>query len=412
MKLFIADYLPLKNKGEEAILRGLESLFNKKYNEDIEFCVLDVINKPVKVGNVVIIPSDYCYPDFSNPRMRGFKGSIKMLFICCLTILGVYPYRRRVKVNLLPIIKEYDKVLLAHDGFMNPFCAALGLFLHKQCVDYSVIGAGFVPVQGKLRWFYKKVYSSFFNKASLVVLREETAFEYVKGISSSSNIYLLPDPAFYSKIETKNIEKAHSVLGKYGFNRDHLNIGITVCENSISFSTAFKDSIDKQTEHREFIAGLIDSLAEKLGCNFYFLPHCIENGAGDDLAIARDVVKRIKLHQNNVFIITDDLPVMDIKGVISNMDMIIGERTHSIINSISCGVPFLNLTCSAYIRSHDIIDKDCGLGEYIINLDKPVLNDVITAIINVIDNRENVRTQIEKANRTNDNKFDSLINRL
>ena len=412
MKIFIADYLPLKNKGEEAIVRGLESLFKKKYNEDVEFCVLDVVNESERVGNVDVLPSYYCYPNFSNPKMRGFKGSLMMLIMCCITILGLYPYRRRVKQSLLPKIKECDKVLLAHDGFMNPFCAALGLYLHTQGIDYSIIGAGFVPVKGKLRWFYRKVYSSFFNKAALVVLREQTAFEYVNSISSNNNVFMLPDPAFNSKIEIKNKENANSVLNKYGFSRKQLNIGVTVCENSISFSTAFKDSFNKQIDHREFIARLLDSLSEKLGCNFYFLPHCIENGAGDDLAIAQDVVKRITKHQHNVFIISEDLPVMDIKGVISNMDMIIGERTHSIINSISCGVPFLNLTCSADIRSHDIIEKDCGLGDYILDLDVPALTDVITAVINVIENREIVRTQLEKINIKNDNKFDTLINRI
>lgn len=410
MKIFIADYLPLKNKGEEAIVRGLESIFKRRYNEDIEFCVLDVVNESLRVGNVDVFPSYYCYPNFSNPKMRGLKGSLMMLIMCCITIFGLYPYRRRVKQNLLPKIKECDKVLLAHDGFMNPFCAALGIFLHKQGVDYSVIGAGFVPVQGKLRWFYKKVYSSFFSKASLVVLREETAFEYVKDISSSSNIYLLPDPAFNSKIDQMNIDKANSVLGKYEFNRNHINIGVTVCENSISFSTAFRDSLDKRNEHREFIAGLIDSLAEKLECNFYFLPHCIENGAGDDLAIARDVVKRIKIHQNNVFIITDDLPVMDIKGIISDMDMIIGERTHSIINSISCGIPFLNLTCSADIRSHDIIENDCGLGEFILDLDTPELEKTVNKVLNIVENKSSIISVLKQVNALNEKKFEGLSN--
>ena len=409
MKIFVADYLPLKNKGEEAIVRGLESLFKKKYNEDIEFCVLDVVNESLRVGDVDVFPSYYCYPNFSNPKMREFKGSLMMLIMCCITIIGLYPYRRRVKQHLIPKIKECDKVLLAHDGFMNPFCAALGLYLYKQGIDYSIIGAGFVPVRGKLRWFYRKVYSSFFNRAALVVLREKTAFEYVKRISYNNNVFLLPDPAFNSKIENKNIEKANSVLDKYGYSRKQLNIGVTVCENSISFSTSFKDSSNKSNDHRLFMASLINQISKTIDCTFYFLPHCIENGAGDDLAIARDIFRRLPSN-SNIKIITEDLPVMDIKGIISDMDMIIGERTHSIINSISCGIPFLNLTCSADIRSHDIIEKDCGLGEFIMDLDKPELENTVNKVLNIVENRNSIKSVLKQVNALNEKKFDGLSN--
>ena len=36
MKIFIADYLPIKNKGEEALLRGIQSLYEEKYHTDVE----------------------------------------------------------------------------------------------------------------------------------------------------------------------------------------------------------------------------------------------------------------------------------------------------------------------------------------------------------------------------------------
>ena len=82
----------------------------------------------------------------------------------CVAFAGeIYPYKRKVIKNLLPIIADCDQVLLAHDGFMNPFCAALGIFLKRRKLDYSVIGAGFVPVEGKLKWFYQRVFSSFFD---------------------------------------------------------------------------------------------------------------------------------------------------------------------------------------------------------------------------------------------------------
>ena len=39
MKVFIADYLPLANKGEEEIIRGIEALFRKKGDEKTGLCL-------------------------------------------------------------------------------------------------------------------------------------------------------------------------------------------------------------------------------------------------------------------------------------------------------------------------------------------------------------------------------------
>ena len=41
MKVFIADYVPLKNKGEEAIIRGIAEFFILQFNECIELILFD-----------------------------------------------------------------------------------------------------------------------------------------------------------------------------------------------------------------------------------------------------------------------------------------------------------------------------------------------------------------------------------
>ena len=62
MKIFVADYLPLANKGEEEILRGIETLFKKNGHEYVSFSVFGDVPSIEKVDNVTIYPVDICYP--------------------------------------------------------------------------------------------------------------------------------------------------------------------------------------------------------------------------------------------------------------------------------------------------------------------------------------------------------------
>ena len=124
---------------------------------------------------------------------------------------------------------------------------------------------------------------------------------------------------------------------------------------------------------------------QKTNCRFYFLPHCIEEGAGNDLVIAHDIVSRIG-DKVDCKIIEEDMPVLDIKYIISLMDMVIGERTHSIINSISTSTPFIVLTCSADFRTFDIVGHGCSMYDYIFNLDIPNLNEIEHKVLDIISN--------------------------
>lgn len=384
-RIFIADFLPLANKGEEEIIRGIETLYKSKVRESVEFRVFGNVAKPTRVDNVVVYPRSICYP--LDQHSSGRKRVLRDIWMAFKGLLGVYPYKTNIVNNsdLLCDLHDCDKVLIGHDGFFNLRCSLLGLFLAKNGIKYAILGAGFNRPNKKVAWIINKVYKKCFDMADYVVLREQTAYKYVKEISSNSNISLLPDPAFFCPSDQYRKEWIDQMVSKYGLNEDGIKIGITICENSISFSTAFANSRQKKKEHRDFIAETLRSIYSKTKCRFFFLPHCIEDGAGNDLVIARDIVSKLG-KDVTCEIIEEDMPVLDIKNIISRMDMMIGERTHSIINSISTSTPFLSLTCSADFRTHDIVGKGCGLEDYIYDMDNPDRTFVENRIMYIIKN--------------------------
>lgn len=289
-----------------------------------------------------------------------------------------------------------DQILLAHDGFLNLKCAMLGNFLFKQGLNYAILGAGFNEPARKVAWIYNKVYKRFFDQANYIILRERIAYNFVSRISRNANIKLLPDPAFFCPADRYNKNLVETIQKKYKIDDESTyKIGLTVCEDSISFVKAFLGYPNKVKAHREFIKMLLIYLNQQRNCTFYFLPHCVKEGPGNDLDIARDI--KVLLPENvKCYIIYEDMPVLDLKFIISKMDLVIGERTHSIINSISTATPFISLTCSADFRTHDIIGTGCGYTEQIIDLDIPDYNKTIEIIEKTISNEQDFINQLEE----------------
>lgn len=388
MNIFIADYLPIKNKGEEALLRGIESLYHEKYKTEINFFVFGSEDSITRTDNITSFPVKWCYPSYKYPhRFVGRNGLIRKIICTILFRLGTFPYIRNISKHpeVIAALKQADVILLAHDGFYHTFCAGLGLYLKKLGMHYSVPGAGFFPMP-KYRFVYSGLDYMFFNYSNLSVLREQTCYEYLTGLNLSKRIYLLPDMAFYCKSTETDERISQEIIKKYHIFSNRINIGLTICENSISFHGSFLTSINKSEDHRIFISQLLDKIACAVNCRFFFLPHCIEDGAGNDIVIAEDIQKRM-IHKHDTFIIKDDLPVNVLRSLIRSLDFMLGERTHSIINSTSMSTPYFMLTSSLDFRSHDIIGKGIGLPDQIIDLDNPKINDVALKIIAGIKNR-------------------------
>lgn len=396
MKIFIADYLPLANKGEEEILRGIEALFKSKKDEEVFFSVFGDVNNTECVDNVTVYPKDICYPDNGH---KGFVKTLLSIFWGVLDEIGIYPYSKNL-AGVFESLKISDRILIGHDGFFNIRCAMLGNYLHRRGLHYAILGAGFNKPSKKIAWIYNRVFRRCFDGADYVVLREQTAYNYVKSISKNGIIKLFPDPAFFCPSDAYNKERIDNIFSKYLFEKaEGMKIGMTVCEDSISFSHAFVDSPNKVHDHREFIAKLMNTVGKKYKCTFFFLPHCIKDGKGNDLYIAKDIKNRLDPSVNCI-IIEEDMPVLDLKYLISTMDLIVGERTHSIINSISTLTPFISMTCSADFRTHDIVGDGCKLPLQVYDMDYPDINVLVDLTDKTI---ENSRRLIDKLQVIQDN---------
>ena len=67
----------------------------------------------------------------------------------------------------------------------------------------------------------------------------------------------------------------------------------------------------------------------------------------------------------------DELNARELKGIINNCKLLIGERTHSLIGAISCGVPIICLGSQKDQRTMGIVGDMCDLHSNIYDMQYP-----------------------------------------
>ncbi len=88
-----------------------------------------------------------------------------------------------------------------------------------------------------------------------------------------------------------------------------------------------------------------------------FLPHSVETD-GSDIVAAQHVIEQMKATAADCAILEQDCGPRLLKSIIGQCDFLVGERTHSLIGSVSVGTPFAAMTNRQDTRTHGIIGED------------------------------------------------------
>ena len=99
-----------------------------------------------------------------------------------------------------------------------------------------------------------------------------------------------------------------------------------------------------------------------------FLPHSVEE-TGSDIVAARHVAEQMKATPDDYAILEQDCGARLLKSIVRECDFLVGERTHSLIGSVSVGTPFAAMTNRQDTRTHGIIGRMCRCEPQIIDMD-------------------------------------------
>ncbi len=297
---------------------------------------------------------------------------------------NVYRVKSIYRYNIFKIIREMreTKMLLFGGGSLiqdvtsskSIFYYLVILFLAKRMGMKTMLYAnGIGPVHKK---FNRYLTSRILNKVDIITLRDDKSDEELKSMGvTAPDIIITADPAFTLDVDG-------TLSGKYFTNMAGVPEGRRIGIVSIR---EWKGAVaDFETE----MARLCDYMVEKHDIYPLFVP--MQYPA--DLEVSSEVMNRMK---HDSYVINRELSVPEVFSVLSEAEIIIGMRLHSLIYATTLGIPAMALVydpkVSAFMES--INQPDC------VNIEDMSFDRASAIMTSIIDDSAKRREELLVTNK-------------
>ena len=341
--ILISGYHGFANSGDEALLFAILNTLRKK-KPDLDFTVLS--KKPEETAEVYNVNSISRYNIFK--IRREMKNSKMLLF---------------GGGSLLQDVTS-SKSLLYYLAIIR---------LAKKCGLKTMLYAnGIGPITKKTN---RKLAAKILDKVDLITLRDDKSDEELKSLGvTSPKIIITADPAFTIDTEGKG-------SGKFFTNIAGVPHGTKLCIVSIR---SWKNAGENFAQN---LASLCDYMIETHGIYPLFVPLQYP----EDTTISKQVMSLMK---NPSYIISRELSVPEMFSLLSEADILIGMRLHSLIYATTLAIPAMALCydpkISAFMESLNQPDR--------INVEDFDLEKAKTLLTTIINERQMRSEDLKKTN--------------
>jgi len=200
-----------------------------------------------------------------------------------------------------------------------------------------------------------------------IFVRGKGSFENIQKILPNKKIFSFPDIAIILDKKEEYYSK-HLIGKKY----------ITLSPSSVIYS---KD----QEKHIEDFRNIVNYI-KKLDYEIVFVPHNLMSINPSlyncDLKVSEKIIDALQM--DNIHLVSQDIDVYNLKGIIANAILHIGARYHSVIASLSTGVP--TIAFSWHEKYKDIM-RMYNMENYVYD-EKSNIKYIYGLIDKLLDNRE------------------------
>ncbi len=404
LHILIADYVPITNKGEEAIVRGIEEMLSE--GQPVALGLFDDVTQVTQRENVTIFPREWVFRFEGNSALTGRRRILLQAKIAIELRLGMHgPLKNLTAAGaaecrpLQEFFRRAEYVLVGHDGV---FCVESCGMIHlakKHGKRTGILGASTGIAAGRL---YKAgLYRRAMEESDFCVFREKYSCESMKQVClDPDKLVVAPDPAF--AMQPAPPEAAREILERCEpYRRARTSgrpiVAVTALEKGRVYA-GFRPDLQgeaKQQAHARYLAAVLDTLIGKHQAFVLFLPHSVEK-AGNDIVAAGHVAERMKTGADDSAVLEQDCSARVLKSIIRECDFLVGERTHSLIGSVSVGTPFAAMTNRQDTRTHGIIGDMCGCEEQIVDMDIMDDEGASLRILGLFEARDGIRKSLER----------------
>ena len=388
-KIVITNAYTWYNKGDAGILLGVVEALKKIYDNDISVKVLSFTPDEDKKRYCEDDKIENVYSNILNPfpykhtkvgkLIAIIKLFVKMIYIYLLTKISM---NKAIQKNeTLKVLFESDIIVVCGGGFLGgkKYDSLIHVFqiyintLFKKPV--IIMGTSIEPMKNGI---IKKYTNKVLKKVDYIYAREKITYEYLSSFLDKSKYTLIPDLAFMIE------DKQASIKEK--------KFGITVRKWNFPNSDNKKEAMEKYIKS---VADMIDYIYDKYKVKFVFVPQVIVKN-GNDADIAKIIKQRLN-KKEALQIVEEDLSPVEIKTLISSLEIFVGTRMHSNIFATSMNVPTVAI---AYEKKTNGIMEMLNLNDYVINIEditsEILINKVELAIKNKEEIKENLKIKIQE----------------
>jgi polysaccharide pyruvyl transferase WcaK-like protein len=407
LHILIADYVPIANRGEEAIVRGIEDTLSE--GRPVALGVFGDVSEPTRRDNITIFPKDWVFRFQGRAGLSGLKRAGCQALIAMQLKCGLYgPLRNLVPGNaerFRPLQDFFEKaryVFVGHDGVFGVESCGIIHLAKTHGKRAGIYGASTGIDSG--RCYKGRLYRRALDESDFCIFREEYSAASMRQVCRDpAKLVVGPDPAF--AMRPVDPEQAQAALDRNECYRRAREAGrpvvaVTALETGRVYA-GFRPDLkgqEKQLAHACYLATILDALVREHRAFVLFLPHAVGRD-GNDLIAARHVIEQMAAGDNDVSILDGDCQARTVKGIIGQCDFLVGERTHSLIGSVAMATPFVALTNRQDTRTHGIIGRMCRCDEHIVDMDATEEKDVSQMVLERFAQRQVTRKQLQQVHR-------------
>ncbi|MCL4493066.1 MAG: polysaccharide pyruvyl transferase family protein [Nitrospirae bacterium] len=385
LKVTIAEPIPSLNKGEAAILRGIQEAL--KVCGDVKLTLFSphewIDNDRKRYGTEINLAAGLdiwgaanAYSD--NPvhhgRMYYLLLLMKFLAFSLATRISKKLAGLLIKDDFLQSLADSDLIIAGHDGMLSYdhfWIVLAGKLMNKPVALYG----GGNDFNGRIPSLRNRMLlqSAIRNAIICTVRDENTRNSLLANDIPPGKVHLFPDPAVLLK--PCRDERVHEILKKERIpdRPDKPLYGLIPVIGGIVYEKSFSSEKDAGRKHELRIKLWVDTILHLLDttdAHLVLIPHCIGPGrVFDDRRMMQDIYRAIPRDIDRVTLIAKEYSEGEYKGLMKRCAFVLGERAHALIGAVSVGTPCIALSVKEDIRMHNIISR--MFKRKVINLNNP-----------------------------------------
>ncbi len=284
--------------------------------------------------------------------------------------------------SFLAVASKSDIILVGGGGlfFDTPFQVLpfwLGRIVAARSVGtpsvlYSV-GVG--PIEKRRSRRYLRLGLRY---ADAISVRDEYSAELLRKCGVKREVSILPDPALL--LEPAAESRAKEILREEGVPEDGgLKIGI-----SLRFWQAFDKS--QQKRFAGHVRKALEMTAAKSDVSFVMVPFQLPPALGD-IGLMEEIAAGSAC-EDDIHFVRGSYSPAEVKAVLSQMDLMIGMRLHSLIFSLTLGVPSIALSYASKVAS---VMETFGSKDFCLPLDAVEDDRIVHLVEKAIEQKDHSR---------------------